>query len=265
MINPKCWRTPVPVDIHTCESIDPLSRMLFFEILTLCQNKEHNKSFYHWNKFINITLKRWECVFVVSKYSKCLGVCNRRIKKSLENLSKWYNETQIESKAFWLIIKLKNYDEIIEMQNETQIESKSKAKRKQKQKQDCKEWEDWKDNFAVPANNVFNIESIQNHLKPIYLYWCVKGIRFKNNSVLWEGIKRDVKNWKFLSENYTLEEIAKTMIYCAEKFPDWKLEAVRKNIAEAINLEWENPVKGKISDRVNNLLLAFKSFNPLWQ
>ena len=205
MINPNCWRTPIPVDIHTCESIDPLSRMLFFEILTLCQNKEYNKSFYHGNKFINITLNRWECVFVVSKYEKSLKIGNKRIKKSLEMLSKWYNEMGIESKAFWLIIKLKNYDEIIKMENEMANERKTKGKRKENEdKSTNKSVKSEKNEKKLYISLIDFYNSLAN--KKLRLTdWRKKKIQTRLQNFTEEEIKTAMKNYtsdSFIIANY---------------------------------------------------------------
>ena len=130
------WKQPIPVSVHKNENVDMLSRMLFFEILTLCQNQPFHKVFYHGNKRIDITLSRGQCLFNIAKYERELKIPRSRIEKCLKVLNEWQIEMQIERKPFGAIITVLNYDKIVKMQiekqNETQIENKSKTNRKQK-------------------------------------------------------------------------------------------------------------------------------------
>ena len=130
------WKQPTPTDIRLNENVDLLSRMLFFDILNGCQNKPYHKVYYHGNKRIDLELQRGQYLFIVSKYADAIHTSRKLIKKCLEIISKWYTELLIETKAFGLIITIKDYDEIVKMHNETNNESTTKAQRKHKQKQE---------------------------------------------------------------------------------------------------------------------------------
>jgi len=130
----QCWKQPIPTDIRANENVDILSRLLFFDILNGCQNKDYHKIYYHGNKRIDLDLKRGQYLFVVSRYEKSLGISRRKIEKSLEIISKWYSELLIETKPFGLIVSVLNYDGLTNMQNENTIERKSNVKRMQNER-----------------------------------------------------------------------------------------------------------------------------------
>ena len=231
------WKTPVPVEIHNNPQIDILSRLLFFEILTLCQNKEFLKIYWHGNKRIELNLKRGQCLFVISKYSKELGIPRRRIETSLRQLQKAYIEMQIERKAYGLILTLNSYDDIVKMQNEMQNEMKSKRKRneievKSKNKNDKIEKTDKSkknantslkpktfvlDNFSIlELSRKFKVPSadLKEEFEAFVLYWTEENSKGKQK---WEMQKtfdpkrrfyawiRNKKNWSKGKKQANLE------------------------------------------------------------
>jgi hypothetical protein len=124
------WKQPIPTDIRQNTSIDILSRMLFYEILSGCQNSDYHIVYYHGNKRIDLELKRGQFLFVVTKYANELKIDRRIIEKCLKVINEWYTELLIERKAFGLVITIKDYDEIVKMQNEMSNEMSNESKSK---------------------------------------------------------------------------------------------------------------------------------------
>ena len=138
------WKQPTPTDIRHNESVDLLSRLIFFDILNGCQNSEYHKVYYHGNKRVDIILERGQYLFNVSKYARELNTSRKTIQKCLRIISKWYTELNIERRAFGLIVTVKNYDELTKMNNEgdnvgTTKEQRSDNEVKSKNKSDKSE------------------------------------------------------------------------------------------------------------------------------
>lgn len=131
------WKQPTPTDIRNNHDVDLLSRLIFFDILNGCQNKDYHLVYYHGNKRIDLTLKRGQYLMNISLYAKELKLPRRRIEKSLEIISKWYSELLVERKPYGFVITVLSYDKLTKMQNEVQLELKSNSIRSEKQKQEC--------------------------------------------------------------------------------------------------------------------------------
>lgn len=131
MFNENCWRQPVPTDILSSESFDNFDIAVFTHIMihlrrgdTLCP------PFYHGNrKFEDVALKRGQMIFKVSHFAKDLKVDRKRVKKSIEKLSKWYSGMDIEKKPYGLIVTCLEVDQIFKMDSEMHNESTMRAQR----------------------------------------------------------------------------------------------------------------------------------------
>ena len=125
----KQWKQPTPTDIRNNENIDLLTRLIFLDILNGCQNEDYLLIYFHGNKRVTIPLKRGQYFFQVKKYADAIECDRRKIEKSLEIISNWYTEMQIERTPFGLIITIKDYDSLIRMHNETHNECTTNAQR----------------------------------------------------------------------------------------------------------------------------------------
>src|SRR3990167_4435013 len=122
------WKQPINTYILSRQEFNAFDRAVWFEILMRCRNQNGElPPFYHGNKLINLYLRRGQMLFRVSQFSMEQGCGRRRVRKSIGRLQKWYNEMDIESKPFGLIISVKNYDEVVKMDNERDNERTMKG------------------------------------------------------------------------------------------------------------------------------------------
>jgi hypothetical protein len=119
------WKQPVPTDIRENKEIDTLSRLLFYEVITSCRNTDGIERIFHGNKVIYKDMKRGQCLLKIGEIAEDLKLPRKRIEKSLEIVSKSYNEMQLEPLPFGTIITVKNYDDVVNMKLEKQLEVNS--------------------------------------------------------------------------------------------------------------------------------------------
>ena len=112
------WKQPVPIDIRKNENIDSISRLIFYEILTLARSEDYVCDFVHGNKYFSIPLKKGQCIFRVAEFVRGTPLGRKKVSNSLSKISKWYTELDIVGKPFGFIITIKNYDELISMNTE---------------------------------------------------------------------------------------------------------------------------------------------------
>jgi len=125
------WKQPINTDIFEKDEFDAFDRSVWFEIIGRCRNEDGPlPPFWHGNKRMVVSLERGSMVFRVSQFAREQGVDRKRVKKSIEKLSKWYNELHIVRKPYGCIVKVKNYNEIVKMHNEKDIERTTKGQRK---------------------------------------------------------------------------------------------------------------------------------------
>jgi hypothetical protein len=118
MNNPNCWRVPTPTDINNIQEFTALERAIFREILALCQSKDTLIHFIHNDRHYQVELKRGQCIFRVSAFAKDLNLNRQKVRGSLSIISKWYSQLDIQGMPYGLVITVKNYDEIIKMNNQ---------------------------------------------------------------------------------------------------------------------------------------------------
>lgn len=117
----------------------------------------------------------------------------------------------------------------------------------------------------IELNSIIEDESsvekkiIQPHIKIINMYLTMKDLKVNEEQYKAE-IKRNVKVSAKLNKMYTERDIAATMIYCAENFNLWKLEAVDKNILEVKNKKVKFKKKTPLENRVNKLIENTNNF-----
>lgn len=125
------WKQPISTEIFERDEFDSFDRGVWFEIIGRCRNEDGAiKPFWHGNKKIRLVLKKGQMLFRVSQYAKEQQVDRKRVRKSIDLLSKWYHEMDSEAKPYGLIVSLKNYDDLIKMDNEKDNERTMKGQRK---------------------------------------------------------------------------------------------------------------------------------------
>ena len=131
------WKQPIPSDIRENKSLDTISRLILYEILTLCQNRPYVFSFMHGNKRIRVELERGQCLLNVARFSRETGWGRKLISKSFEIISKWHTELHTEAMSFGLIITVKDYDKITKMDSEGATKDNARTTQGQQQEQEC--------------------------------------------------------------------------------------------------------------------------------
>lgn len=151
MNNPNCWRVPTPTDINNIQEFTALERAIFREILALCQSKNTLIHFVHNDRHYRVELKRGQCIFRVSAFAKDLNLNRKKVRGSLGIISKWYSQLDIQGMPYGLIITVKNYDEIINMNNQENNQGTIK--------------EQSRDNQGTPNKSDKNVKNVKNDNK----------------------------------------------------------------------------------------------------
>lgn len=124
-----CRKQPIPTSFLNNPSLDVFDKMLFAYLRSKTYNSDQYINFYHWNKYLDFELKRWQCFFIISELVKSIWISRGRVEKSLKKIQKTENEMQIEKKPYGCIITWVWYDERVKMKNESEPETKTKQKR----------------------------------------------------------------------------------------------------------------------------------------
>jgi len=112
------WKQPTPTDINFNESLTFLDRAIFREILSLCQNEKRLFNFVHNNRNYSVELKRGQCIFKVSKIAEDLEIDRKRVRRSIETISKWYSQMDSQAMPYGLVITVKDYNNIVGMDSQ---------------------------------------------------------------------------------------------------------------------------------------------------
>lgn len=107
------WKQPVPTNLESIFGEDHLSRLIYIECLLKATNVE---------RVVNrngkiTTLKRGQCYFTLTELSKRLDRNIKTIKKYIEICKNVHNVMDNDIDRFGAVISIKNYDEIISMDN----------------------------------------------------------------------------------------------------------------------------------------------------
>lgn len=195
------WKQPTPTDIRYNENINEITRAVFYEFWSMVRREDGIVSFWHGNKFFTIELKRGQCIFKYTSWAKGMELDNRKVRKSLEILSKWYTELQIEARPFGLIITVKDYENLVKMQTETESKRKPNVNRTQIERNTSKE------NDKIEENE-YTKESEQFLSK----FNEIRGTNHKS-------VRGFLSNYSFWRETYTYDEIIKAVENAAHD--DW--------------------------------------------
>lgn len=124
------WKQPIDTNIFSIEGCTAFERSVWFEIIMRAANEPRVERFYHGNKNIAVELNRGQMIFRVSQFALEQGVDRKRVRNAIEFLQKWYNEMDIETRPFGLLITIDSYDELVKMNSETHNERTAKGQRK---------------------------------------------------------------------------------------------------------------------------------------
>ena len=112
----KHWKQPVDTDIINNEAFDTFDCSVWYHIIMQCRNEAGAlPPFFSGNKKFEIELERGQMVFRIRQFARDHIVDRKKVRKSIDKLSKWYHKMDHETKPYGLIITVLNYDEIIKM------------------------------------------------------------------------------------------------------------------------------------------------------
>lgn len=147
------WKQPTPTDINNNGNLTAVERSVFREILSLCQNKDYLAHFIHAERHYSVELKRGQCIFKVARFANDFEIDWKRIRRSVEIISKWYTRLESRAMPFGLIITVKDYDDIVGMENgmenRRRIEGEKKENRRRANKSDKNDKNDKKNTHTI--------------------------------------------------------------------------------------------------------------------
>lgn len=149
------WKQPTPTDINFNENLSFLERALFREVLALCQNEDRLIQFDHSDRHYTCELKRGQCILKVSRIAKDLKIGRKKVRKSLEIVSKWYSQMDIRAMPFGLIITVKDYDMIVKMDSRENNEGTIEGQ--------------WRNNRGTPNKSVKSVKSVESEKSDMYI------------------------------------------------------------------------------------------------
>ena len=100
--------------------------------------------FVHAEKYYSVEVKRGQCILKISKIAKELKIDHKRVRRSIEILSKWYSQLESKAMPFGLIVTVKNYDKLVKMENGMESERKVKGKSKESERRANKSYKRYK-------------------------------------------------------------------------------------------------------------------------
>lgn len=240
----RVWKQPVPTDINYDNNFNFLDRAIFREILCYCQNERYVSSFIHAKRNYEVELQQGQCILKVSKIANVLAIDPKRIRKSIEKLSKWYSELESRAMPYGLIITVKNYDKLICMERKWESRRRVEGEKKESRRRpniECKESDksdktllSQKIATAEEAIKYFN-KSKQRHIKIIGLYFLQDRPPEISYEIIRSFIQRNLRPAKVLTA-YSLSRIKEVMRWLRVNADfKWTLESVGKYIDQDLD------------------------------
>jgi uncharacterized phage protein (TIGR02220 family) len=112
------WKQPTPTDINFNRNLTFLERAIFREILSFCQNESYLCQFIQAGKRYAVQLERGQMILKVSEVARDLKIDPKRVRQSVTIISKWYSGLEIKAMPYGLIITVKDYDTLVEMESQ---------------------------------------------------------------------------------------------------------------------------------------------------
>lgn len=216
MINPNCWRQPIPTDFADSTEFSMLEKMIIAYLFLKAHREDRDYRFIHGNKTHVVKMKRGQVLFRVKRLAEEFDISHKKLKTILRFISASYTKLQIEGRPFGTVVTINNYDELVKMQ----IEGKTKAKRKQNESKPSKKKVKTNKNIKR-EETLARIKNISDQdLKTLVDKYEVteKQVKSKVDSLItWEGNGKysdfwlTLQNW--LSRDYGLRETDKLAVY----------------------------------------------------
>lgn len=155
------WKQPVPTDINFKPEFTFLDRAIFREILCLCQREDTVLQFIHADRHYVYPIRRGQCILKISRIARELEIDHRRVRRSVEIISKWYSQLESKAMPFGLVVTVKDYDNLIKMDNgmnssgKVAVKSKESSGRPKESVKSVKTVESGKKEKPKPINEKF--------------------------------------------------------------------------------------------------------------
>ena len=125
------WKQPIDTNIFKNENLDCIDHSVWFQIIGRCRNEDGLVRFTHAGRSYEVELKRGQCIFKVDKFAKCFGIDWKKVRRSVKILSKWYSEMESKAMPFGLIVTVKDYDNLVKMENGMENKGRIEGEKKE--------------------------------------------------------------------------------------------------------------------------------------
>lgn len=184
------WKQPTPTDINGFDNLTFLERAMFREIIAYCRNESGLEQFTHAGKHYAVELKRGQCIIKVAKIAGDLKIDHKRVRRSIEIISKWYTELESKAMPFGLIVTVKDYNTLVRMESKVESQRKVKGKSKESERRPNKS--------VKSVKNVKNVNT--NAMKVLEIYNRL----YERELTSTRGFENNLTYWL---EEYSLEDI----------------------------------------------------------
>jgi len=106
------WKQSIPVNIHRVTGEDTVTRLVFFEALSLTKNEDDYATFYHGNKRFDIELKRGQMIFNMRRFCRETHFSLKSVSSSLRKLQKWELIKELKRQPFGFILSWNSLDDL---------------------------------------------------------------------------------------------------------------------------------------------------------
>lgn len=112
---------PTPTDWINNENLSTLDKMVFLYMWGMTRNSDGRIQFYNGKQKVDFVITRGQTFVQISQVSKALRMNKKTVRQIIENIKKWYFNMDITRKPSWLLITRVWYDDVIKMDNTTDI------------------------------------------------------------------------------------------------------------------------------------------------
>src|SRR3989338_8781815 len=107
------WKQPIPSDLRIVFGQDNTARLIYQELLIYATNKDRVINLNGWV----INLKRGQSYFTIQDFADFLNRNPKTVDSALKRLTKIYNRVDTHRTAKGCIATIRNYEEIVKMDN----------------------------------------------------------------------------------------------------------------------------------------------------
>jgi hypothetical protein len=123
MENNNCWKQPIPTNLNNVFGEDQLCRLIYIELLLRARNTDTPTEIGNMIVF----LKRGQAVCGEVELGRLFNRNRKTIKKALNVLNRIYNRTDNTTTTRGTIVTIRNYDEVVKMDNRTDNRTDSRG------------------------------------------------------------------------------------------------------------------------------------------